>query len=334
MALHRSAHGKRRAVLDAVGVVLAAALLLAGPVPDASADALRQAPNSHIAMDVGQSFTASTRFKGFLDEESGASYLIVEMPASAYEEVKMLADHPDALANNGITDTQRGILNGRTGEYVYVTGRQRTPSADFAKFLLIMRENGVTAMITANIPQTALDDAAITREEVERALASATVQHNTMKSVEIFRLTYLGPFKEARGLIGTTKAYTLTGRPPERGNSKTAPEPLFVVSPSLDKGELLDLAAATLKSFRTLGGFKDHVLISQSDMVIASMRAYGVIGEGIDIRSGTKNSLYVVIIAEQFGGYYTIVGTCPTQDSAHFLQEFQKIAMSFRPVRR
>jgi hypothetical protein len=332
MASHRLAHGTRRTLLDAAGAVLAT-LLLAGPVPDAKAEALRQAPNSHIAMEIGQSFTASTRFTGFLDEASGASYLIVEMQASAYEEVKKLADRPDALANNGITETQRGILAGRTGEYAYVTGRQRTPSGDFAKFLLIMRENGVTAMITANIPQTALDDKVITREEVERALASATVQRDTGKSVDLFRLSYLGPFKEAQGLIGTTKAYTLNGKPPERSNGKTAPEPVFIVSPSLGKEKLPDLAAATVKSFRTLGGFRDHSLIGESELTVGALRAYGAVGEGIDIRSGTKNSMYVVIVAGQAGGYYVMVGTCPLQESAFFLQEFQNMAMSFRPVR-
>lgn len=333
MALHQEAQGKRRNLRAAAGVVVAA-LFFAGPAPSATAEGLRQPPNSRVAMAVGQTFTASTRFTGFLDEESGASYRIVEMPASSYEEVKKLADRPEALASNGIVETQRGTLAGRTGEYVYVTGRQNMPAASFAKFLLIMRENGVTAMITANIPQAALDAQRITRAEVEIALASATVRRETGKSVELFRLGYFGAFKEVQSLTSTTKAYTLSGRLPERGDGTTAPDPLFIISSSLDSKELPDLAAATLKAFLTLGGYKDHMLISASETIVGALRAHGAIGEGVDKRSGQRSSIYVVIVAGHPGGYYVLVGTCPAAVSAFYLQEFQKMVMSFRPVRQ
>ena len=140
---------------------LAAAAVIFG-VAAAAADARaepRQAPGSRVALDLGEAFSPSDRFSGFVDEKSGASFVVVEMPASAYEEVKQIADSPDALAAQGLRDPAKSELPGRKGEYVYFTGKQTSLDREFDKFVLILRENGVTAMITANIPETALTDA-------------------------------------------------------------------------------------------------------------------------------------------------------------------------------
>ncbi len=320
----------RRVCHKYLGAVVAV-LLAASGAADARAEAYRQPPNSRVAMEIGGRFTASGRFTGFLDESSGASFVIAEMPAQAYDEVKKLADQPAALASKGIVETRKSTLPDRTGEYVYVTGIQRTPMGDYAKFLLIMREHDVTAVITANVPMAALKNKTIARERIERALRSATVRPRTTRTAELFRLGYLGPFREALSLMGTSKAYNLTGRPPEAGVNRLG-RPLFVVSPSLDKFEVPDVKAAALKAFHTLGGFRDHKVAREGKVTISSLRGYAITGEGKAIKSGRKTAIYLVMLAGKTGGYFIMVGTAPAEEANAYLPAFRRMAASFKPV--
>ncbi len=320
----------RRVCHEFLGAVVAV-LLATGGVANARAEAYRQPPNSRVAMEIGGRFTASGRFTGFLDETTGTSFVIAEMPAQAYDEVKKLADQPAALASKGIVETRKSTLPGRGGEYVYLTGIQRTPMGDYAKFLLIMREHDVTAMITANVPMAALKNKTISRKRVERVLRSATVRPRTARTAELFRLGYLGRFREALSLMGTSKAYNLTGRPPEAGVNRLG-TPLFIVSPSLDKLEVPDIKAAALKAFRTLGGFRKHEVARESKVTIGNLRGYAITGEGEAIKSGRKTAIYLVMLAGKKGGYFIMVGTAPAEEANAYLPEFRKMAASFKPV--
>ena len=52
----------------------------------------------------------------------------------------------------------------------------------FRHYILIMRENGVTAIITANIPQNAIEFTTVTPEQIERAFITATVKAEAVTS--------------------------------------------------------------------------------------------------------------------------------------------------------
>jgi hypothetical protein len=331
MASHIPQFISRRVMRDVFGALLVTVLFFLA-TGDVCAQALRQAPGSRIAMEIDKTFVASGQFTGFLDEDSGASIVIVEMPSHAYDEVKKLADQPAALANKGISSVQKALLD-RPGEYVYLTGWQRTPSGDYAKFLLIMRENGVTAVITANVPENALQQQMITRQQIEHALITATVRTEQTQTSAQFSFGYLGPFKEIAGFIGSSRAYSLSGRSPDRSSTLDAPEPLLVVAPSLDRSVVTDLKDMALNSFNTLGGFKEHRLISAYDVVAGRMKGYAITGEARDINTGTKSSVYVAIFAGQMGGHFIIVGSCPAEDVKVYMPEFEKIVASFKPLR-
>ena len=325
-------HGKRGWIFSRPFLYGQAALLiLAVAVGSAEAQTLRQAPNSRIALDVGEDFAPSDRFSGFVDEKSGASFLIVEMPAAAYDEVKRIGDRPEALAQKGVVETAKADLPGRSGEYVYITGKQKTMAGDFDKYILILRENGVTAMITANVPQLALESKAVTLPQVQRALATATVKPEASKGQDLFSLSYLGPFKETVSVLGTSKAYNLTGQVPEPGNPKPNRDPVFVVSPSFDKTQLLDVRSAAQNSFRAIGTLNAHEVKSEKEVTIGGLKGYEIVGEGKDAKTGAQSGIYIVLLSAESGGYYVMAGSAQAGDMANYLPEFQKIAMSFQP---
>ena len=292
----------------------------------------RQAPNSRVALDLGEAFAPSDRFSGFVDEKTGASFIIVEMPASAYEEVKQIADHADALAAQGLRDPAKAELPGRKGEYVYFTGKQISLDINFEKFVLILRENGVTAMITANIPEAALNAATFTKAQIEETLAKAAVKDEMSKGAELFRLGYLGPFKEAFGLMGTSKGYSTSGLPPAPGENRVLKEPTLVVAPSTDNRLVVDPKSAAQRSFQSFGGLKEGKIESEKPVTIAGLKGHQIVGEAVDAISGSKIGIYLLMLAGDPGGYYAIVGTSPIADMPKMLPEFEKVTASFEPL--
>ena len=310
---------------------LAAVFGLSATAADLRAEP-RQAPGSRVALDLGDSFSPSDRFSGFVDEKSGASFVVVEMPASAYQEVKQIADSADALAAQGLRNPAKSELAGRKGEYVYFTGKQTSLDREFEKFVLIMRENGVTAMISANIPETALANASITKAQIEATLAGAAVKDATSKGPELFRLGYLGPFKEAFGLMGSSKGYNTSGQPPAPGANRVAKEPTLLIAPSTDTRLIVDPKTAAQRSFQTFSGLKDGKIESEKEVTIAGLKGHQIVGEAVEATSGGTIGLYLLLLAGDPGGYYAIVGTSPIADMPKMLPEFEKIAASFEPL--
>lgn len=292
----------------------------------------RQAPNSRVALELGESFEPSDRFSGFVDETTGASFVIIEMPPRAYEELKVIPDSTEALARQGLTDTARGALPGRTGEYVYFTGKQSADGQNYAKFVLIVLENGVTAMVSANIPQQALDSGAFTKARIEDILAKVKIMDAPAQSMELFRFSYLGPFKESFGLMGTSKAYSPSGAPPTPGENRLLMEPMLIVSPSIDHRQVIDPKLVAERSFAAFGGLRDQQIESEKEVEIAGLKGYQIVGEAADAPSGAKIAINLVLLAGDPDGYYALVGTVPIADREKFMPELEKVIMSFQPV--
>lgn len=311
-------------------VAAAIGLLLFGRASGGFAETLRQAPNSRVAMEVPENFTASDRFSGFVDEKSGASFVIMEMPGAAYDDLKTIGDKADALAQKGIVEIRKVELPGRAGDHVYVTGRQNTPAGDYGKYIFVLREADLTAMITANVPRQAIDSKTVTPAQIERAFLSATVKAEALKGADLFSLGYLGPFKETITVLGSSKAYSLTGKIPEAGVARPNVDPIFVVSPSASRQPIPDVRSAAQTSFRSIGGLSSHEVKSEKDVVIAGLKGYEISGEGMD-RNGTRTGLYVVLLAMEGGGYYVMAGSASAADMPTYLPEFQRIALGFAP---
>jgi hypothetical protein len=314
-----------------LGTVLAA---LAVTCSALSAQAeLRQAPNSRVAIDLDARFVPSDRFSGFTDEQSGASFVIVEMPPQAYNELKHIGDSPEALATRGLTDAQKKDLAGRDGEYVYLTAKQSADGTEVAKHILIFRQNRATVMITANIPQKALDNGVFAPGQVERTLAAATVMDQVARQEALFRLSYLGPFKDSFGLAGTSKAYTPSGRTPAAGENLAIAEPILIVSPSLDHRPVPDPKSAAHRAFTSFGGLTEKTISSEKEITISGLKGYQIIGEANEQTSGAKLAVHFVLLAGDPNGYYALFATCPAGDAAKFMPEIDRVIASFEPVK-
>lgn len=312
------------------GAAFIAAMTIAATLgTHAIADELRQAPNSRIAIAPGDSFTPSERFTGFIDEKSGASYVIAEMPAVAYDELTKVTNLVEEFTRGGMVQVVRRPLPERQGEFVYLTGKQKTPAAEYAKYVLVMRQDDVTGMITANIPLAALRDKNITEEQVKTALATATIKAEAGEAVELFKFGYLGKFKPSFTVMGTSKLYSLSGKVPEEGEDLLATEPVFMVSPSIDKREIEDIKAVALQSFTSFGNFQDHKIDSEKPVTIGGLEGYEIFGRAKYAQANRDVGVYMAMLKGATGGYFVLFGTTNDSTAANYLPEFQKIAASF-----
>ncbi len=294
--------------------------------------AYQQAPNSRIAVQIESSFKRSDRFSGFIDDKSSASIVIIEFPAESYDQIKTLGQNPEALAAQGVTGVRTSELPGRSGDYVYLTGTQKTPLVDYEKFILIFRDQGTAAMITANVPDAALGARAITRGDIEAILASAKVVERDGEELKVFELAYLGRFVEDLSLMGNTKGYRLAEDRPS-GHKTGDLRPFFLVAPSLHKVPVGDLEASARKAFQSIDRFEDYVISGEAPMAVGGMRGMEITGEAADVESGQKAGLYQVFLAPESGGYFRLVGIAPLGEFPDYLPEFRRMTQSFRTLR-
>jgi hypothetical protein len=314
-----------------LAMFVAAAFPVLAPATGARAE-LRQPPGSRVALDVSTAFTPSDRFSGFVDKSTGASFVIIQMPASTYDEFETLPDRKEALAQQGLSGTERAELKGREGTFIYLVGTQSTPAGAVAKFVLIFKEHDVTAMIVANIPQPAIDAGTYSREAVEKILATATVRDTPAAAAELFRFRYLGPFKEAFSLAGTTKGYSISGTQPRPGENRLVKEPMLLVSPSIDN-RTIDPQIVARRTFMRLGGMREGQMDGEKEVSIGGLSGYQIVGEAADAASGARIAIHLVLLAGRPFGYFVIVGTTPIADKEKIMPEIEKVIASFEAVK-
>lgn len=313
-----------------IAIFLFPFLIIFGMLPVAVA--AHQPVSGRISLRLGPSFRRSDRFSGFVDDITSTSFVILEFPASAYEQMKSLGENPAALAAQGVTNVEQRQLKERAGDYVYLTGAQKTALVEYAKFFLIFRERGVAAMITVNVPQAALDMHTITVADIEYALTSAAVMEEADIAPAPFYLSYLGPFEEDFALTGSTRGYRVKRRNGADGhNGGPLPRPYFLIASSMHKLPAKEIEAEARKAFQSIEMFRSPVEMSVNSVRIAGRRAVEITGEAVDPRSGEMAGLYLVHVARHRGGYFRLAGYCAKAEIDAYLPEFRKIANSFVP---
>ena len=289
---------------------------------------VQQAPSSRVTLDLPDGYKPTPQFSGFVDEQHGVSIVIVEMPAAAYEQVVKTMT-AEALATKGVLKAQAAKLK-RPEPYIYMQATQSTDEGQYAKYLVAFRQDGATALVTANVRKTALDQGEITEAAIEQILASAAIAPVAAPAREVFALDYLGPFKAAGTLLGTTRAFTLDGRM-EPSPSKE-PRAILIVAPSLDRRPVPEPETYAEKLLDGLPGIKSPKIAERQLVKLAGLDAVEIVGTATDADSGKEISIYQAVLLSPGGGYFRIVGQMPIAERDRLLPEFRRIAKAFRPV--
>ena len=306
----------------------AAVQLLAALTAGEAGARVQQAPSSRVAVDLPDNFTVARQFTGFLDEAAGVSFVIVELPEAAYEQLAGGLT-PEALASKGITGAEAGKLE-RATPYLYMRGQQASGQGAVAKYLMAFKESGITALVTANVQQTALTQGAVRSEDIERVLASASIAAVAAPARDVFRLAYLGPFKPAGSILGTTRAYTFDGKmePGAPGELR----PVLIVAPSLDRRPVTEPHKQAEVLLGGLPGVQTPRIEERRDLSVAGMAAIELTATASDKASGREMAVWQLLVLPEGGGHFRLVSQMPLSEKERLVPELRKIAEGFRPV--
>lgn len=305
-------------------MVLLAALsaLIALPLSPSRA-APMQATNSRVVLDLPGEFTASKLFSGFQNETSGVSYVILELPPQAYDELAAGFQGPE-FAKRGLTDAVSGKL-ARTDSYIYMRARQQTPAGAYAKFFVLFKTADQTVLVSANAPLAAVESGSIAPADIERALASA---HTAAAAAtqDLYKLGYLGPFKPAGTLVGTSTLYTLDGRmePERKGEVRST----LVVAPSLDQRDIHKPETLATGLLSSLSGFKGISAGKPQRQVINGVEAVSLDAEAVDSEHEAPVRIHQTLLLPKSGGYIRLLGIATEADKQRLAPEFARIADS------
>ena len=281
-------------------------------------------------MTVPAGFAPAKAYSGFENVALSASFVIMEMPGAAYDQIKA-GFNAEALATKGITNVELKTLT-RSDEHFYLTGVQNSPIGKVAKFMLVIRDGDVSALVSGNVPETALSSGKLTVAAVEAALSGARIAATAAPEKVLFTLSDLGPFKAAGTLAGTARAYTLDGvLSPPPGTPKTGRE-LFLVAPSLDARPVGDLEAFTRTALPSLAGVKEMNVGKIEPITIGGLKGLAARAMAKDADDGKPLHVYHVVLANPAGGYFRMVGMTFEADPTVRLAEFERMAKSFKPA--
>ena len=314
--------GKSLAILG-----LTALLGMSAPVVVSATATSQQAPNSRVVLDLPPGYEPSPLFSGFQNDTLGVSFVILEAPAAEYDKMAQ-GFTPEELAKRGVTDVEKGAL-ARTDSYTYMRARQKSAAGKYAKYFVLFRTADQTVLVSVNVPQRAVDDGSVKREDIEAILATATTTGKPALR-DLYSLSYLGPFKEAGTLVGTSKVYTLDGRlEPERaGETRSA----FMVAPSLDRRPIGNPEKLSVALLSSLPGYKDVKPGATRAIAVGGLDGVEVEADALDADDNKPIHLYQAMLLGKDGGYFRLIGIATPGEATRIAQEFPKIAHSFTLV--
>lgn len=303
--------------------MLAATLLcLGGFVRPAQAQG-----TTRIVLDVPPGYAPATRFTGFVDEARGASILVNEFPAVAYDQLAA-GMTPEALKSQQVVNARIGRLTARAGDHVYITAEQTAAGDTYAKFILIARERDVTALVTMNVPKDAIATGKVTTAECEAILASARVGDAPAADTTRFTLGDSGPFKSAGTLGGSASMYTLDGvLTPATPDPR---RPLFMVAQSIDNRPIGELAAFARRALEETRGFSGLAVTGEQSLTIAGQAAVEHLASAKEARENTAVNIFQVTLGLPGGGYLRVMGQATPADWERLLPEFRRMTASLR----
>jgi hypothetical protein len=308
-----------------------ASLALYGAIAAVSLDSVhaepRTIPGSRVTIDAPSAFETTDRFAGFMHKPTGASVVVLDVPVAAYDEMKT-GFTPERLATRGVVKATVGELTGYANPHVYITAEQ---ADTVMKFLLLTKSDASAALVSMNVPKTALSSGALTVAQVEAMLRSTVIALVASPKTLAFSVSHQGLLKAVAEPTGQMLMFTLDGQ-----RDPKAPTPgrvMFLAVPSHSPvatgTSIKDLAAAALRS---IAGTTNVKITGERDMTIATLK-------GTEHRASANDSdgqplvVYQVMLANPAGGYYRMVGQAPAADADQYMPEFEKLALSFRTAK-
>jgi hypothetical protein len=239
--------------------LLALVLIALAALPAHAADAVFPI-GSRVGLAPPAGMEVSGNFFGFEDRGSNAGIVIVTAPPEAYAELER-SINAEALKRQGMTFETRENFALAAGKAFLVIARQQVDNVRVRKLMLFASLPGMTALVTAQIPDAAKNDYpdAKIREALRTVTARATIPAEEQLALLPFKVGDLAGFQVSGVIPG--RAVMLTDAKPGTPPAGAEPHILIALGASgpvanADRDQFareMLLAVPDLKSTRVTG---------------------------------------------------------------------------------
>lgn len=269
--------------------------------------------------------TPSTSFAGF-EHRSGASIVIVEMPAEAYQPI--VADFtPERLRQTGFVasrESQPLAISG--GEGRLLRGSQTANGLVYAKWVAVVKGQAGVGIVTVQVPERA--KAEVPGAAVEAALRTIAFRAPRSLNDQIAALPYavgdMAGFRPVRVLAGSS--LLLTNGPKDADPDAT--QTLVIIAASMGQAAVAkgqEIAFAR-KAFGNLANLKDIAVTDENRSTSGPQVVVRLRGSAKHAKSDRPMGLTQTVLFND-RGYLRVIGVAPP-DARDALTGAERIAAS------
>ncbi|MBX6426267.1 MAG: hypothetical protein IRZ09_10160 [Variibacter sp.] len=267
-------------------------------------------PASRIGLAPPPGFVPAPDFPGFRHSEKRASILIAELPGSAFDTIeKQVSADLEKDTPVPVTRTDVTFKDGGTGFVLH--GRPNSPQGPVLRWTLVARIGGLTAVVTAIVPEQVQD--VVSDAAIRASLATLTVRPvvplEEQLSVLPFAMHDLGGFRIVR--VEPGGAALLTDGPNDVIEIAEQPLLLVAISPLMTQPQPSERDGFARRLFGEIAGLKEVRVMRSEPLRVAGQQGHEILAEAKDaktaadvtavqwLRFGTGTLLRIVGIARK-----------------------------------
>ena len=282
-------------------------------------------PGTQVTMPAPEGFSLSQRFAGFEDTATGASIVVMELPADAFGELRTGLT-ADALAGRGITQSERREESVGGLPAVLISGTQVAGNLTFQKRLLVVG-GSVTALLTATVPQGYATPERLA--QVEQSLLSARFSERSVggRGELPFAFQEVAGFRFERTTGGSAALLV------EDGDTDSNDQPaIFIIVNSLSPSCAQFAGQEEAFGRRMLGEIQDFTVdevVSDRNVVYGGFRGIEHVARG----ASSSGQAIMVVQTFLFDGchYVRSIGMVPQVEGQSYVERFRELAQTVRP---
>ncbi len=277
-------------------------------------------PGTAVNIEPPEGFISTDRFPGYIDEMTGSSIMIMEIPGS-FDEVTAVFKSPELLKEKGMKLLGDSSLTVDVHSAILVNIEQTANGILFNKFGLLVDRSGSTTIIMAVFPKSLSQQ---THQLMKKTVLGISFGKtpDPMDAVP-FTIELQAPFEIAK-VLANSLIITPNAVFPKRNLN----DPLLIIGLSMSENFIIDekktFAEIRIIQIPTI----DSITVRETKPItIDDMGGFVTIADGIE--SDTLMTIYQVMLFDS-SGYALILGKTSKEKEEEYLPALKNIAASFR----
>ena len=289
----------------------------------AQSDPLVHVGGTHCSLVPPKGFVPSETFSGFMNEATGASIMITEIPAP-YEMLVNSFTAP-ALKTKGMTllGKENMEISGMQATIFQVS--QMVGDQNYLKQMMFFGDSSNTVMVNGIYPDTLkYKETDIKKALLTTVYATDQKEDNPIDLVNFTLDTEGTEFKKPKYFAGALM-YSIDGKIPTE-------KPIFTATNAIDLRALVESEGNkknfALKRIKNLPQGENNVVTSNKPIKSDDLEGYETIANGLS-KDNKPTRVYQVILFPEDDPYFILVGETK-EDFDKYEEIFRKLALSFK----